>query len=128
MIQHENKTNSLAKKSIAKSIFREKDGGSAPVTPNSSGSSSGGPRLSRERAKYDEALPSRYYENDNRLSWEFEDNPPIGDFSKDDDGEDYEYDAEGNKLSKRSDGSSGENGGDANKRRKTDGDDDDYDD
>jgi hypothetical protein len=27
--------------------------------------------------KYEEELPGRYYENESRLSWEFEDNPPV---------------------------------------------------
>ena len=57
------------------SIFREKSGDAATVTPSSSAATS--PGRSRQRAKYDEALPGRYYENDNRLSWEFEENPPI---------------------------------------------------
>lgn len=73
-------------KSNSQSIFREKSSEPATVTPNSSGSSStagaaaGGPegsKISPEQAKYDGALPTRYYESDNRLSWEFEENPPI---------------------------------------------------
>jgi hypothetical protein len=64
------------------SIFREKDrGGTEPVTVTPS-SSSGTPPGSRSqqpsaKAKYDEMLPSRYYENENRLSWEFEESPPV---------------------------------------------------
>jgi hypothetical protein len=53
------------------------------VTPSSSTSTSPGTRyVTRQRAKYDEMLPGRYYENDNRLSWEFEENPPIEDSTK----------------------------------------------
>ena len=62
-------------KSSSQSIFREKSSDTVTVTPSSSTSTS--PRRSRHKAKYDELLPSRYYENDNRLSWEFEENPPI---------------------------------------------------
>ncbi len=71
-------------KSNSQSIFREKSSEPATVTPNSSGSSTtaiagspGGSKISPEQAKYDGALPTRYYESDNRLSWEFEENPPI---------------------------------------------------
>lgn len=64
------------------SIFREKPGEVATVTPNSSASTSPGGHRSRHRAKYDEMLPSRYYENDNRLSWEFEEHPPIDDMGR----------------------------------------------
>jgi hypothetical protein len=70
------------------SIFREKKTEPATVTPSSSGASSSAAeqqhntstksKISREQAKYDGALPTRYYESDNRLSWEFEENPPIG--------------------------------------------------
>jgi hypothetical protein len=76
-------------KSNSQSIFREKSSEPATVTPNSSGSSSAatlakgagenaGSKASPEQLKYDRALPTRYYESDNRLSWEFEENPPIG--------------------------------------------------
>ena len=34
-------------------------------------------QLARIRSKYEDALPSRYYENESRLSWEFEENPPV---------------------------------------------------
>eukprot|EP00548_Thalassiothrix_antarctica_P010088 CAMPEP_0194161118 /NCGR_PEP_ID=MMETSP0152-20130528/78762_1 /TAXON_ID=1049557 /ORGANISM="Thalassiothrix antarctica, Strain L6-D1" /LENGTH=1191 /DNA_ID=CAMNT_0038870871 /DNA_START=67 /DNA_END=3642 /DNA_ORIENTATION=- len=65
-----------------KSIFREKDGNktdTATVTPSSSTGTSPGIRGSnRARCKYDELLPGRYYENENRLSWEFEESPPVG--------------------------------------------------
>lgn len=66
------------------SIFRESEGGtstspseeSATVTPSSSVASP--PRnYSRAKAKYEEVLPGRYYENESRLSWEFEENPPV---------------------------------------------------
>jgi len=75
-------------KTNSQSIFREKSGLPKTVTPNSSSSSSaenGVGRLSREQTRYDGALPTRYYESDNRLSWEFEENPPIG-ANKDDPG------------------------------------------
>ena len=73
-------------KANSQSIFREKSSEPATVTPNSSGSSSATPgagegdgiKMDPERVKYDGALPTRYYESDNRLSWEFEENPPIG--------------------------------------------------
>jgi len=75
-------------KSNSQSIFREKSSEPATVTPNSSGSSSATPageardekgsKGSTEQDRYDRALPTRYYESDNRLSWEFEENPPIG--------------------------------------------------
>ena len=31
----------------------------------------------KAKAKYEESLPNRYYENENRLSWEFEESPPV---------------------------------------------------
>jgi hypothetical protein len=68
------------------SIFREKEDGSkaepaVTVTPSSSsGTPPGtGGQQPRMKHKYDELLPSRYYENENRLSWEFEESPPVGD-------------------------------------------------
>jgi hypothetical protein len=74
---------STAKSSGNQSIFRDKPGDSATVTPNSSAGTSPGSHRARQRAKYDEVLPSRYYENDNRLSWEFEEHPPIDDMGRD---------------------------------------------
>ena len=65
-------------KANSQSIFREKSE-PATVTPNSSGASTG---VQSAQAKYDGALPTRYYESDNRLSWEFEENPPIETTSK----------------------------------------------
>lgn len=59
------------------SIFREKAAETPTVTPSSSTSSPPNGYGSRPKSKYDEALSTRYYENDNRLSWEFEENPPI---------------------------------------------------
>lgn len=62
------------------SIFRAKDeNDSKPVTvtPSSSVSSPPGVHKTQERLKYEEALSGRYYENDNRLSWEFEEEPPV---------------------------------------------------
>lgn len=63
-------------------IFREKDGAgdkmSAAVTPLSSDASGGvNAQSGRKRTKYEEDLPSRYYESESRLSWEFEENPPV---------------------------------------------------
>jgi hypothetical protein len=105
----------------AQSIFRNKQGEPATVTPQSSESSSDG-TASRQQAKYDEALPGRYYENDNRLSWEFEENPPVGEGSKDDD-----Y-TSGRGI-KRGGSKCGSHGGktpnDANKKQKTEHDDQD---
>lgn len=72
----------------SQSIFRNNRGNPASVTPNSSGTSAvdrSGDQVSRQIFKYDEALPGRYYENDNRLSWEFEENPPVAHGDKDDD-------------------------------------------
>ena len=59
------------------SIFREKEGDTPAVTPSSSTSSPPNGHSIRPKSKYDEMLPGRYYENDNRLSWEFEERPPI---------------------------------------------------
>lgn len=59
------------------SIFRETEEPST-VTPSSSASI---PYAScfqtQAKLKYDEMLSGRYYENENRLSWEFEENPPV---------------------------------------------------
>lgn len=77
------------KESSSHSIFRDKEGGKNPsaattVTPTSSAGSPAGVRSqNREKINYDEMLPSRYYENENRLSWEFEESPPVGCFSED---------------------------------------------
>jgi hypothetical protein len=66
------------------SIFREKDDGikaePAPVTPPLSTGTLPGAKgeQSISNRKYDELLPTRYYENENRLSWEFEESPPVG--------------------------------------------------
>jgi hypothetical protein len=100
----------------AQSIFRGKPGDAATVTPSSSTATSPGNRhVSRQRAKYDEMLPSRYYENDNRLSWEFEENPPIDDSGIDDDDDD----------SKRQDNSDDRSkNGTSDGRGRADGDDD----
>lgn len=48
------------------------------VTPSSSTASPPrpGPSL-KQKSRYEEELPGRYYENESRLSWEFEENPPI---------------------------------------------------
>jgi hypothetical protein len=63
-------------------IFRGKDGSgdqtSAAVTPSSTDASGGAySQLARKRTKYEDELPGRYYENESRLSWEFEENPPV---------------------------------------------------
>jgi hypothetical protein len=58
------------------SIFRSKDEGE-PVTVTPSSSVTSPTQKSQERLKYEEALSGRYYENDNRLSWEFEEDPPV---------------------------------------------------
>lgn len=67
------------------SIFRGREKASpeeqksATVTPSSSIASP--PRVSssaaKSKVKYEDELPGRYYENESRLSWEFEENPPI---------------------------------------------------
>ena len=75
----------------SQSIFRGKPGDAATVTPNSWSSNAPGGHRSRHRAKYDEVLPSRYYENDNRLSWEFEETPPIDEMGRDEE-EAYTFD------------------------------------
>jgi hypothetical protein len=63
-------------------IFRRKSEpnkqSSATVTPATTESSnSTQSQFARIRSKYEEALPSRYYENESRLSWEFEESPPV---------------------------------------------------
>lgn len=50
---------------------------SVTVTPSSVVSPDSSTCQSRARVKYEEALASRYYENESRLSWEFEESPPI---------------------------------------------------
>lgn len=56
------------------SIFRGKSNDSVTVTPSSSIAS---PRASDTRSKYEQLMSGRYYENESRLSWEFEESPPI---------------------------------------------------
>ena len=62
--------------SSGQSIFREKEE-TPTVTPSSSGAPSGARFQSRAKANYNDVLPTRYYENENRLSWEFEENPAV---------------------------------------------------
>lgn len=84
-ISADNATMNATKQASSKnsqSIFREKDGAAssdhATVTPSSSTGSPPGTRFqSPARKKYDQMLPTRYYENENRLSWEFEESPPV---------------------------------------------------
>jgi hypothetical protein len=58
----------------------------ATVTPSSlDGSSETSRFVSHSKMKYDEALASRYYENESRLSWEFEETPPVEDCHDEDD-------------------------------------------
>ena len=66
----------------ANTIFQGQDKSSsmesATVTPSSSTGSPPRPQFqSRQKMKYEEELPGRYYENESRLSWEFEENPPV---------------------------------------------------
>ena len=49
-------------------------------------------------------LPSRYYENDNRLSWEFEENPPIDDMGRDEEEADERKRVEGKHNDEDKDG------------------------
>lgn len=100
------------------SIFREKPGDAATVTPNSSAGTSPGSHRARQRAKYDEMLPSRYYENDNRLSWEFEEHPPIDEMGRDEE--------EADEL-KREEGTDKDDGKDGEGDKKDHDDDDDTD-
>lgn len=68
-----------AKNAEARGIFREKGAKaqlSPAVTPSSSTNSSSH-RSNRVKVRYEEQLPGRYYENESRLSWEFEESPPV---------------------------------------------------
>lgn len=103
----------------SQSIFREKENEksqSSPttVTPSSTmGTPPGSRGDSRAKAKYDEMLSGRYYENENRLSWEFEETPPVGSVS-DDEGD------RGQSRKKNNGGSHhGKDGKNASKRLKT---------
>jgi hypothetical protein len=61
--------------------------------------------VAQKKAKYEEALPNRYYENDSRLSWEFEESPPV-EVSIEDDDEEEEMDmlkSDGSQLVGKSD-------------------------
>lgn len=62
------------------SIFRGKNEAlkqeSATVTPASS-TSPAGSNHALAKTKYQQELPGRYYENESRLSWEFEESPPV---------------------------------------------------
>ena len=84
---------SLAQQKLnSQSIFREKDGDTNAASQSTSPATAPGSRgQSRLKMKYDEQLPSRYYENDNRLSWEFEENPPVEDVNEEDE-EDMDLD------------------------------------
>ena len=75
---------------------------SAAVTPASTNDNSLGESASvaqKARKKYEEDLPGRYYENDSRLSWEFEEEPPVElspTQDDDDDEEECEENPDGN--------------------------------
>jgi len=67
----------------SQSIFRAKSGDTPQGSQNPWTTSEVlSDHRSRHRAKYDEVLPTRYYENDNRLSWEFEETPPIDEMGR----------------------------------------------
>jgi len=83
-INKERSTPSSSKTSNREAIFRGVESDEqklTPVTPASTESiTSGGAVASavqKARKKYEEDLPGRYYENESRLSWEFEENPPV---------------------------------------------------
>ena len=73
------------------SIFRtKKEGGSHTDTPGNAKKADANGTVeniedtrSEARKLYDEKLPLRFYENDDRLSWEIEDEPPIGNAADD---------------------------------------------
>lgn len=54
------------------SIFRTK-----PSDDPSPSATHSGPEKTEEQLKYEAELPKRFYENDNHLSWEFEEYPPV---------------------------------------------------
>jgi hypothetical protein len=63
-------------------IFRSKSetnnqSSTAATSATTDVSNSAQSQLARIRLKYEDALPTRYYENESRLSWEFEENPPV---------------------------------------------------
>jgi hypothetical protein len=90
-------------------VKRESEGQpSATVTPSSSVGTPPGSRLqSRAKMKYEEALPGRYYENESRLSWEFEETPPIeiGPDDEDDKNDDQKDDMDSKDGKSNNDGS-----------------------
>jgi hypothetical protein len=81
---------------------------STTVTPSSSMGTPPGFRLqSRAKIKYEEALPGRYYENESRLSWEFEETPPVevGRDYEDDKNDDQKDDMDSKDGKSKDDGS-----------------------
>ena len=95
-----------AMNSSASSIFREKAGESPKPTTSASASTLSGSQYSqRQKIKYDEMLPTRYYENDNRLSWEFEESPPVDD-AQDEEAEEQATEKEKDDEEKAKNGSS----------------------
>jgi hypothetical protein len=94
-------------KANSQSIFREKDG--RDTAPGSTSTSKPG-RRSRNKSKYDEQLPSRYYENDNRLSWEFEENPPVDDVEDEEEDLHFKNGEGGDGLKSNNGTSNGANG------------------
>ena len=89
----------------AQSIFREKDGDAVTVTPSSTPR---GSYVSRQKIKYDEQLPGRYYENDNRLSWEFEEDPPVDDSKQEEEDAEQQAKEESEKNDKSKNGEDGD--------------------
>jgi hypothetical protein len=67
------------RETIFRGIDTSSEKTSTAVTPSSTDASGGANNSpqARRRTKYEEELSSRYYENESRLSWEFEENPPV---------------------------------------------------
>lgn len=89
-----------ANNSGKETIFRGKDEPEeqkcVTVTPSSSIASPPGSHVqSQARMKYEEALQGRYYENESRLSWEFEESPPVEIPNEEDVGQDPNTKSEG---------------------------------
>lgn len=112
---------SLAQQKVNnQSIFREKEGDAAAATQSATSGAPGARSQSRQKAKYDEQLPSRYYENDNRLSWEFEESPPVEDV-KEEDEEDLDNDGKNGDGSGDGKSKNGMSDGKGGKRARTEG-------
>lgn len=76
-VRKSNSKNSPTKTSCKSNIFRVKRELGADNSLETEKSVGDGKSITNKRTKYELALSNRYFENENRISWEVEEDPPI---------------------------------------------------